>query len=553
MTGAIHLSKHTYGRTMATIGCGLSAIGFLLAAGSVVIWYQVAPALREQITEFDTEEHTEWVGVRAPHVTLKTLDGENISLADMKGRRIVVDVFRSWDPDCQDQIKSLNTLENEIRPDQVIIVGITTDTPEDMEQLEDNRPKYKVASVDALPSPFDETTWYPATFFIDRNGVFDAVTIDNQTVARLRQLVAAPDFPGAPIDAPKNTSLELIAANVSLVFGKAWSIDVDGAHALCVGDWEMDGTAEVLVVDRQPALHIIDAEGKELNSFPLPDEFQSASHIEVGRHKEHGARLLGLSQWGDAVHVTDSTGKEAWKYHSMLGIDGAHWGDIDGDGSDEMIAGMNGFSGLHAVSPDGKSLWAVRSIGNVWSQAVVSATATSPGRVFATEAGGQVYIYDKAGNKIRSIRPKGHYFATMTAAAIDKTGRIQILAIGDELGSERAKVLAFDERGFVAWASTFHPGANVMRSQAFASGDLNGDGTREWLLRDADEGLIAVSADGVRMGSIQPAGGIDCFGIVEREGGPATVVTLASEELTAFHVQSPTESLATGSNPEAPA
>src|SRR6266404_2617670 len=99
----------------------------------------------------------------------------------------------------------------------------------------------------------------------------------------------------------------------------------------------------------------------------------------------------------------DATGKEIWHYSATFGVNGAHWGDLDGDGTDEIIVGMNGFGGLQALAADGKRLWRA-SAGNVWGQAVVPATKDRAALVFATEASGSVRIFDGQGHQVRTVR-----------------------------------------------------------------------------------------------------------------------------------------------------
>src|SRR6266853_353247 len=82
-----------------------------------------------------------------------------------------------------------------------------------------------------------------------------------------------------------------------------------------------------------------------------------------------GRAALGVIQL-ETQSQGDTTGKELWSYSALMGVNGAHW-DLDGDGTDELIVGMNGLGGLDAVSADGKKLSHV-ALANVWSQAVES-------------------------------------------------------------------------------------------------------------------------------------------------------------------------------------
>jgi hypothetical protein len=157
-----------------------------------------------------------------------------------------------------------------------------------------------------------------------------------------------------------------------------------------------------------------------------------------------------------------------------MGMDGAHWGDLNGDGNDEMIMGMNGFGGLEALSGDGKKLWSA-SMANVWSQAIVPAAANRPALVLATDASGSVNVFRCSRPAPNSLRPDGGYFAA------DDGGRD-----GEQRGANLAfsgnAVEAFDQAGKTAWITSAARATPTMAAQLACAvmGDLKGDGTKQW-------------------------------------------------------------------------
>lgn len=68
---------------------------------------------------------------------------------------------------------------------------------------------------------------------------------------------------------------------------------IPGADALATGDWDGEGTMEILIAAGK-RLHVLSTAGLEKSTVPLPD---SLSLIEFGRHATQGARLLGYSNW----------------------------------------------------------------------------------------------------------------------------------------------------------------------------------------------------------------------------------------------------------------
>jgi hypothetical protein len=300
-----------------------------------------------------------------------------------------------------------------------------------------------------------------------------------------------------------------------------WSATIPGAQGLCAGDWESDGSERVLVAAGL-TLHVLDLAGAEKSTLPLPDRFTT---IECGRNKTAGARLLGYTPWGRHLTVLDHTGKEVWSQSASMGLDGAHWGDLDGDGNDEVIMGMNGFGGLEALSGDGRKLWSV-SLGNVWNQAIVPAASNRPALVLATAASGSVNIYDAVGHRLNSLRPDGGYYAQMTAGVIESNA-VQIIAFSGNA------VEAFDQTGKSAWIASALSNLGNQRPCA-VMGDFKGDGTPQWAFLNGGGDLVIATTSGLKVSSIPNQSRIQGFASARRAGRGAILLTLDGGVVRAY-------------------
>jgi hypothetical protein len=328
----------------------------------------------------------------------------------------------------------------------------------------------------------------------------------------------------APSGALANSSP--LPANSSLLKSNlVWSTTIPGARALCAGDWESDGSARVLVAAGQ-TLHVLDLTGAEKSTLPLPDQFTA---IECGRNKA-GAHLLGYKLWGNQVSVIDHSGKLVWSESASMGLDGAHWGDLKGDGNDEMIVGMNGFGGLEALSSDGKKLWSA-NLANVWSQAIVPAAPHRPALVLATDASGSVNLFDAAGHRQNVLRPEGGYYTGMTAA-VAESNSVQILAFSGNASS----VAAFDLTGKVAWITSVlssAPSSGNGKASAII-GDFLGNGAKEWAFMDGSGDLVIATTGGQKVASIPAQSSFQGLAVAPRPGQSALLLTLGGGVVRAY-------------------
>ncbi len=114
------------------------------------------------------------VGYAAPALTLPRLDGKGpLTLADLKGKPVVVNFWASWCTTCKAEAEALAAAEKKWRDKGVVFIGIDAqDTNPEAIAYEE---KYGVEYLSVVdPSKATSSTWrvtgFPETFFIGPDG-----------------------------------------------------------------------------------------------------------------------------------------------------------------------------------------------------------------------------------------------------------------------------------------------------------------------------------------------------------------------------------------------
>jgi thiol-disulfide isomerase/thioredoxin len=113
------------------------------------------------------------IGRLAPELSLQWLDGEGTSsLADLRGRVVLLEFWRTWCGPCLGQVPHLNDLHERYADDGLAIVGVTNeDTALVRSKVVETAMAYPVAL-----TPGEEAdraygiTAVPRAFLIDREG-----------------------------------------------------------------------------------------------------------------------------------------------------------------------------------------------------------------------------------------------------------------------------------------------------------------------------------------------------------------------------------------------
>lgn len=131
------------------------------------------------------------VGKMAPNFTLKDTEGKKVSLADYKGKAVVVDFWATWCAPCKIEIPWLEEFNKQYAGKGLQILGVSEDNlnlqdkaalAKEKKDITDKAAEmkinYPVLFDDAnVSAPYGGVDGLPTTFFIDRSGKVVASTV----------------------------------------------------------------------------------------------------------------------------------------------------------------------------------------------------------------------------------------------------------------------------------------------------------------------------------------------------------------------------------------
>lgn len=159
-----------------------------------------APGSAEKSIENDNSFHTLLpMAQSAPAIALRTMDGQPVRLADMRGKVVVITFWASWCPSCRHELGLMQQLHERWKNDGVTVLAVNwrESAAEVKEFLADARITIP-AVLDESGAAFDQfnAAFLPTSYVISRTGqvVAKAVGVpewhSERTTDLLRRLLA---------------------------------------------------------------------------------------------------------------------------------------------------------------------------------------------------------------------------------------------------------------------------------------------------------------------------------------------------------------------------
>jgi peroxiredoxin len=151
--------------------------GIFLLLGLVWIWASSAP---NGVTGGTIPAPQ--AGFLAPDFTLQTLDGQTITLSDLRGQVVLVNLWASWCPPCRAEMPAIERTYQDFRAQGFTVLAVNSTVQDKLADAQ----AFVTQNGLTFPIPLDEsgdvTRQYrvsslPTSFFIGRDGLIREVVI----------------------------------------------------------------------------------------------------------------------------------------------------------------------------------------------------------------------------------------------------------------------------------------------------------------------------------------------------------------------------------------
>lgn len=304
-----------------------------------------------------------------------------------------------------------------------------------------------------------------------------------------------PKMMGVRMPVTGEPGVGLAKSNVPWEFEEVWRVPDASMSTLAVGDVTGDGIPELVApayenTSNSHEIAVLGHDGKLIKRIASPT---FSELIEVGRGPD-GPRLFVCGSRDETVYMLDQDGNELWSHKFGSDVNDCRMGDVDGDGFDDVLVGLNGSGGLHLFSCDGKWLWSDMTRGKHWRQAIVEASGDKPAAILSSSVDFKITRYALDGSVQQIIRPQGAFVSDFDVHRSSSDGRLWYITKGGNTQTPTAVV--FDESGKIAWETPVGQHSLLGITRNFAYGQLRGGDAGEWLFMLDEHRLAVVTESG---------------------------------------------------------
>ena len=122
------------------------------------------------------------IGFTAPDFTLDTLDGETITLSELRGQPVLINLWASWCPPCRAEMPALDEVYRQYRDDGFVVLAVNTTYQDSEEGARDFAGAYSLSfpillDRDGAVSQRYRLQALPTSYFVGRDGIIRDIVI----------------------------------------------------------------------------------------------------------------------------------------------------------------------------------------------------------------------------------------------------------------------------------------------------------------------------------------------------------------------------------------
>ena len=133
-------------------------------------------------------------GFLAPDFTLETLEGENITLSDLRGKMVLLNFWATWCPPCRSEMPAFQKAYIDYEEEGFVILAVNATRQDKLESVGAFITEYGlsfpiVLDVEGNANQLYQVQSLPTSFFIDKEGMIQEVVVGGIAEAMVRTRV----------------------------------------------------------------------------------------------------------------------------------------------------------------------------------------------------------------------------------------------------------------------------------------------------------------------------------------------------------------------------
>jgi peroxiredoxin len=133
-------------------------------------------------------------GFMAPDFSLKTIDGQQVQLSDLRGKTVLVSYWATWCIPCKEELPELDKIQQEYKDKGLVIITIDAIEQDKVEAVQNLVGQLNLG----LPVLLDEDNtvyqqykvlFFPTSFLVGSDGMIQQVMLGSKSSSELRALI----------------------------------------------------------------------------------------------------------------------------------------------------------------------------------------------------------------------------------------------------------------------------------------------------------------------------------------------------------------------------